>query len=76
MNKDNVQKALKEAVDSLYRIQSENDLLSEIGDRMKEEEGIPKAKFNKWAKRLYNNDIEDTLAEAMELKSEIEAFEV
>lgn len=71
MNNENTRKALQEAVNSMFRIQGEKDHLTAIADRMKEEEGFEKSKWNKMVKYAYNNEIDTDLAKLEEIQNQL-----
>ena len=76
MDKKKVSAAVQEGVDAMYKIQAQKDLIKSIAERMKDEEDILPAKFNAWVKRSYENDIEDIIAKAEELREELSDIDV
>ena len=53
--REKLKNMVSEAVNSLYRIQSEKDLIKDISTRSADELGIKKAKFNKLARNIYQD---------------------
>ena len=76
MNKDKIKGALKEAVDSLFRIQGEKDLMKDIAERMKDEEDFEKAKWNKLVTFSYNQEVETKIADLQEIADMVAEYDV
>lgn len=51
-----IQSAVKEASNSLLRIQAEKDLLKEIAEVVNDEHNLPKADFNRMAKVYFKSE--------------------
>ena len=69
MDNEKVKGAIKEAVDAKYIEQGAKDKLKAISDRMKEEQGIPTAKWNKMVKFAYDLSLGEKIAELEEIHS-------
>ena len=76
MNKDKIKGALKEAVDSMFRVQAEKDLMKDIAERMKEDEGFDKAKWNKVVTFSYNQEVETKIADLQEISNLVAEYDV
>ena len=59
--------AVKEVVNSLYRMQGEKDFLGEVRKRVKEELKLPPAKFNKLCRNAFENSFNKLNQETTEI---------
>ena len=76
MDKSKIKSALKEAVGSMYRIQGEKDLLKDIAEKMKDEEGFDKAKWNRLVTFSYNQEVEAKIADLEEIAGLVQEYDV